>query len=158
MHSRFFKPKPVIEFYDLESDPWQINNLACPELAEAAEGALDPASWKLHQERISSMDKALCNWMVETRDTSLIPEPMWYDFVGKNKPHKTIYEFAQSHELTVAKVCEAAKSASRGEAALLPEYLKMLTDTNPLIRHWAAFGIFQVHQNTPKIQETLRKM
>ena len=28
LHSRFFKPKPVIEFYDLENDPWQVNNLS----------------------------------------------------------------------------------------------------------------------------------
>lgn len=143
LHSRFFKPKPLIELYDLESDPWQINNLAA-----------EPA----HQTRIVSMDKDLCNWMVKTRDTSLIPEPMWYDFVGKNKPFKTIYEYAQSDEFPVAQVLGAAKLASIGDAALLPDYLKMLTDTNPLIRHWAAFGIFQVHKDTPEIQEFLRKM
>ena len=104
------------------------------------------------------MDKALCNWMVETRDTSLIPEAMWYDFIGSDRPFKTIYDYAQSDEFAVTKVLEAAKLASRGEAALLPETLMMLSDTNPLLRHWAAFGIFQVHQSTPEIQKALRQV
>jgi N-sulfoglucosamine sulfohydrolase len=146
VHARFFKPKPVLEFYDLESDPWQINNLA-----------EEPS----HQARITSMDKALCNWMVATRDTSLIPESMWYDFIGKGKSFKTIYDYAQSDEFPVGKILEAAKLASRGEAALLPDYLKMLTENHALIRHWAAFGIFQACKGMPatqEIQQALRKV
>ena len=143
LHSRFFKPKPVIEFYDLENDPWQVNNIAA-----------DPAQ----QARITSMENKLYQWMVETRDTSLIPEPMWYDFTGKNKTFNTIYEYAQSDEFPVAKVLEAAKSASKGDLDLLPKYLEMLTDTNSLVRHWAAYGIFLVRKNTPEIQKSLRQV
>ncbi|MBT3192183.1 MAG: sulfatase-like hydrolase/transferase, partial [Verrucomicrobia bacterium] len=147
VHARFFKPKPVVEFYDLESDPWQVNNLA-----------LDPASRKPHEKRIASMEKALYDWMVETRDTSLIPEPMFYDFVGAEKPYKTIYEFAQSDAYKVRKVLEAAKVASKGQAALLPEYLAMLTDENPLVRHWASYGLFLVRSDTPEVQDALRQV
>ena len=143
LHSRFFKTKPLIELYDLENDPWQVNNIAA-----------DPAQ----QPRIASMENKLYEWMVETRDTSLIPEPMWYDFTGKNKTFNTIYEYAQSDEFPVAKVLEAAKSASKGDLALLPKYLEMLSDTNSLVRHWAAYGIFLVRKNTPEIQETLRQV
>ena len=143
LHSRFFKPKPVIEFYDLKNDPWQINNIAA-----------DPAQ----QARIASIENKLYQWMVKTRDTSLIPEPMWYDFTGQNKTFKTIYEYAQSEEFPVAKVLEAAKSASKGDLALLPKYLEMLSDSNSFVRHWAAYGIFLVRKNTPEIQETLRQV
>ena len=143
LHSRFFKPKLVIEFYDLENDPWQVNNIAA-----------DPAQ----QARIASMENKLYEWMVKTRDTSLIPEPMWYDFTGKNKTFNTIYEYAQSAEFPVAKVLEAAKSASKGDWALVPKYLEMLSDTNSLVRHWAAYGIFLVRKNTPEIQKALRQV
>ena len=143
LHSRFFKPKHVIEFYDLENDPWQVNNIAA-----------DPSQ----QARIASMENKLYEWMVRTRDTSLIPEPMWYDFTGKNKTFNTIYEYAQSEEFPVAKVLEAANSASKGDLALLPKYLEMLSDSNSFVRHWAAYGIFLVRKNTPKIQETLRQV
>jgi N-sulfoglucosamine sulfohydrolase len=143
LHSRFFKTKPVIELYDLENDPWQVNNIAA-----------DPAQ----QARIASMENKLYQWMVKTRDTSLIPEPMWYDFTGQNKTFKTIYEYAQSEEFPVAKVLEAANSASKGDLALLPKYLEMLSDSNSFVRHWAAYGIFLVRKNTPKIQETLRQV
>jgi len=143
LHSRFFKTKPVIELYDLENDPWQVNNIAA-----------DPAQ----QARIASIENKLYQWMVKTRDTSLIPEPMWYDFTGQNKTFKTIYEYAQSEEFPVAKVLEAANSASKGDLALLPKYLEMLSDSNSFVRHWAAYGIFLVRKNTPKIQETLRQV
>jgi N-sulfoglucosamine sulfohydrolase len=147
LQSRFFKPKPVLEFYDLESDPWQVNNLA-----------LDPALRKPHEKLIANMEKELYKWMVKTRDTSLIPEPMWYDFIGKQKKYKTIYEYAQSKEFQVSKILEAAKSASKGDPTLLPNYLKMLVDSNPCIRHWAAYGLFLVRKNTPEIQNFLRQI
>jgi N-sulfoglucosamine sulfohydrolase len=147
VHTRFFKPKPVLEFYDLKQDPWQINNLA-----------LDPQLRKEHAKRIASMENAIDEWMVQTRDTGLIPEPMFYDFTGEGKPYKTIYEYAQTDAFPVRKVLKAAKMASRGKSALLPEYLGMLADENPFIRHWAAYGLFLLRKDTPEIQNALRQV
>ncbi len=143
VYSRFFKPKPVLEFYDLESDPWQINNLA---------------SHADHRERIATMEDALYDWMMKTRDTGLIPEPMWYDFVGDEKPFKTIYDYAQSDEFPVDRVLEAANVASKADPDLLSTYLEMLGDRHSLVRHWAAYGIFLVGENTPGIQDALRQV
>ena len=57
----FRKTKPLEELYDITTDPYEINNLAGkPE----------------YDENLSGMRKILNDWMIETEDTGLIPEPV----------------------------------------------------------------------------------
>jgi len=49
-----FTTRPAIEFYDLQSDPWELHNLAA-----------DPA----HAARIANMRAALTAWMTQQGDT-----------------------------------------------------------------------------------------
>ena len=57
----FRKTKPLEELYDTTADPYEVNNLAGkPEYAKT----------------LSKMRKALNEWMLETEDTGLIPEPV----------------------------------------------------------------------------------
>ena len=59
MRAYFTERKPVGEFYDVQEDPWEINNLiGAPE----------------YQERITAMREQLFAWMEEIQDTSVIPE------------------------------------------------------------------------------------
>jgi N-sulfoglucosamine sulfohydrolase len=55
----FMETKPREELYDLESDPYEINNLAN-----------DP----IHAERLTTYRKALANWQLEIGDKGFIPE------------------------------------------------------------------------------------
>ncbi|MDR1723348.1 MAG: sulfatase [Tannerella sp.] len=51
-----FTTRPAIEFYDLQSDPWELHNLAA-----------DPA----HAARIANMRAALTAWMTQQGDTGI---------------------------------------------------------------------------------------
>ena len=57
----FRKTKPLEELYDITTDPFEINNLA-----EKPE----------YENTLYKMRKVLNNWMIETEDTGLIPEPV----------------------------------------------------------------------------------
>jgi N-sulfoglucosamine sulfohydrolase len=52
--------KPEIEFYDTETDPFEVHNLAAS---------------KEHADRIANFSKTLDAWMAETKDLGGIPEP-----------------------------------------------------------------------------------
>ena len=57
----FRKTKPLEELYDITNDPHEVNNLAeKPEFNDT----------------LSKMRKVLNDWMLETEDTGLIPEPV----------------------------------------------------------------------------------
>ena len=57
----FRKTKPLEELYDITTDPYEVNNLADkPECAKT----------------LLKMRDILKNWMLETEDTGLIPEPV----------------------------------------------------------------------------------
>ena len=64
----FLPTKPVEELYDTVNDPHEINNLA---------GDSE------HQPMLLKMRKVLTDWMMDTRDTGLIPEP---DFDEMKRP------------------------------------------------------------------------
>ncbi len=53
---------PEEDLYDLQTDPWEINNLAASERPE-------------HKARIKSLREVLDSWIVETDDKGRIPEP-----------------------------------------------------------------------------------
>ncbi len=116
--------KPVEEFYDLQNDPHEINNLAT-----------DPK----YKEQLEKFRKVHKQWIKETRDLGLIPEPEMvlrekqagsrYDILGKTDD-KTLPE----------RLGRMAALASEGTKAL-PELLKGLQDKDAAVRYWAATGI-----------------
>jgi uncharacterized sulfatase len=116
--------KPVEEFYDLQNDPHEINNLAT-----------DPK----YKEQLEKFRKVHKQWIKETRDLGLIPEPEMvlrekqagsrYDILGKTDD-KTLPE----------RLGRMAALASEGTQAL-PELLKGLQDKDAAVRYWAAIGI-----------------
>jgi N-sulfoglucosamine sulfohydrolase len=65
----FRKTKPLEELYDITTDPYEVNNLAGkPE----------------NMSTLVTMRKVLNDWMIETEDTGLIPEPI---LVSSMRPH-----------------------------------------------------------------------
>ncbi len=143
VQSRFFRPKPVVELYDVEADPWNVNNLAdAPEF----------------QARRKEFEDALDARMIEIRDLGLIPEPLYYELVGPGKEHATLYEYAQSDAYPVERVLSAAKSASLGDPEKKREYLALLNDEHPAVRHWGAYGLFLVRDDDATVRTALGKM
>ena len=143
IQSQFFQSKPVIEFFDTQTDPWHVNNLAeKPEF----------------QKKIRFFEKDLDKWMIKTRDIGLIPEPMFYEIIGPNKKYKTLYEYAQSPDYKIDEILKAAKISSIGNPKLIKTYLKLMVDKNPMVRYWGAYALFLVRSTDAKVQNALRQM
>ncbi len=116
--------KPVEEFYDLQNDPHEINNLA-----------KDPA----HQETVARFRKVHQKWSTETRDLGLIPEP---EMVLREKKAGSRYDIlATTPDKTLPqRLGRMALLASDGDKAL-PDLLKGLGDKDAAVRYWSATGI-----------------
>ncbi|MDP6524298.1 MAG: sulfatase [Kiritimatiellia bacterium] len=143
IQSQFFKPKPTVEFFDTKSDPWHVKNLA---------GQAE------HRERIAMLEKDLEAWMVKTRDTGIIPEAMFSDIAGPDKPFKSLYEYAQSDEYPVVELLKIAKDASLADPKKLSDYLNCMRHSHPVARHYGAYALFLLRSSEDSAKEALREM
>ena len=143
VQSRFYQPKLAVELFDTAADPWHIANLA-----------EDPA----HQQRLEALSRDLDQWMIDIRDTGLIPEHMMRDLAGPGKPHATLYEYAQSEDYPVAELLAIAKHAALGEPAHARRYLRYLSHNHPVARYHGAYGLFLTRHDHPAMRDGLREM
>jgi len=143
IQSQFYQPKPVIQLFNTEDDPWHVKNLSHD---------------KQYQKNIEELSVELDKWMVETRDIGLIPEPMFFDLIGEGKKHKTIYKYAQSNDYPVQRILEAVKVSSSGKPENIQECYQYIKDENPIIRYWGAYGLFLTRSTDVSIQNALREM
>jgi arylsulfatase A-like enzyme len=121
----FFSPtKPVEELYDCEKDPHNIKNLAA-----------DPA----HADVLARMRQVHLQWVQDTKDVGLIPEPIITDRESKLGSPYAILRQADGDAYN-AKLGEIAAAASEGIDAL-PKLVGALADEDDAIRYWGATGI-----------------
>ncbi len=126
----FFSPsKPVEELYDCENDPHNIKNLAA-----------DPT----HAEVLGRMRKAHLQWVQDTKDVGLIPEPIITDRESKLGSPYAILRQADGNAYN-AQLGEIAAAASEGIDAL-PKLANALADKDDAIRYWGATGIGNIGQ------------
>jgi arylsulfatase A-like enzyme len=120
LQDRIFAPtRPPEELYDLENDPDETVNLASnPEFAET-----------LRQLRAD-----LRNWMIESRDLGLIPEPILED-LGRAYGNKSVI---LTHPDNAGLVEKLLTVFDHGQAADLAELQLDLKSDRPSIRYWAA--------------------
>ena len=135
------KRKPVEEFYDLENDPHETNNLA-----------KDPA----HQVILKRFRKVHQKWSTETRDLGLIPEP---EMVIREKKAGSRYDIlAKTDDKTLLeRLGRMALLASDGEKSL-PELIKGLDDKDSAVRYWAAIGIGNTGELSEKAKDACVKV
>lgn len=112
-------PRPVELLFDLTNDPWEVDNLA------AKPG---------HAVRLTAMRERLKQVMLDTRDTGVIPEPMWDELVKSG----TINEYAAQPSANHAGLVDLAFLATAADFS--PDIPKNLTDPSPVRRYWAAVG------------------
>ncbi len=122
VQSRFWEPKPPVELYDTENDPWEVNNLAN-----------DPA----YREVLQRMESATNDWVVEIKDTGYIPEAMLTD----RSEGTTAYDYMRSSGLDLEAIVEAANLASNPLPEDLGALEEMLKSEDPAIRYWGATGL-----------------
>jgi N-sulfoglucosamine sulfohydrolase len=120
----FWQPtKPVEELYDTQTDPNEVKNLAG-----------SPA----HEPILSRMRKRLLDWMVETRDTELLPEAEMHIRSAGSTP----YEMAQDpKKFPQGRILAAAELVGTGPR-VLPALKDLLQeDPDSAVRYWAAVGL-----------------
>ncbi len=116
--------KPVEELYDLWNDPHEINNLAG-----------DPD----YKALLEKMRKVHLNWIQQTKDLGLIPEP---DLVEREKKCGSRYAIMRQPggDALNSRIGEIAASASAGKQAL-PKLVSAMDDEDAAVRYWGATGI-----------------
>lgn len=135
LQSRFFTiPRPVEELYDLEADPHETVNLAT-----------NPD----HSETLIDLRKSLQDWMIESRDCGLIPEPLLEEF-GRNSGSKYAVLQSKLSRASVRALITEIETGERGEPG-------RLDDPSPAVRYWAATwaGNHKDKSVVPQLQKLL---
>ncbi len=130
--------KPVEELYDTQSDPHEINNLA-----DAPK----------HNRTLRHLRKVLEQWMIETRDTGLLPEAEMHIRCAESTP----YEMAKKPGgYPIQRILAAADLVGKGPAKL-PELIELLTDRDGAVRYWAALGLAALGKEAAPATEALEE-
>lgn len=126
----FSRSKPVEELYDCQADPYEVNNLAD-----------DPA----YANVLKQMRAAHRQWVLDTRDLGLIPEPIIARRAKEVGSEYAILRQANSDEYN-QRLRAIAAAASEGDSAL-PKLLEAARDDDSAIRYWAAVGIGNIGES-----------
>ncbi|MFH0759067.1 MAG: sulfatase-like hydrolase/transferase [Bacteroidota bacterium] len=135
---QFWQPKAWEELYDLESDPYELNNLAG-----------DP----LHADRVSEMRGRLYAWMVENRDVGLLNESEMMLRSAGSSP----YEMGSSESYPVETLLEAASLCGNPDATL-DEIVPLLDHADPGVRYWAILSLYAAGVVDSQVKEKVQAM
>jgi arylsulfatase A-like enzyme len=117
VQSRFWRPKPEEEFYDLRADPDEVHNLID-----------DPG----HERRIEQMRQAVDEHMLAVNDNGFIPEGHPAEgWVASRKPGA----YPLRRLMRLGQLC------IRRDPRNVPELLEALADDNDIVRYWGAMGL-----------------
>lgn len=128
------KSKPSEELFDLEADPWELNNLA-----------QDPK----HAAQLQKMRMAHAEWSDRTKDTGLIPETILRRW--ERDYNKSIYSIMRQDSVPVSLI----RNIAIGELELGP-WLEALQNPNAAVRYWAAIRLgndSRVTEHTALLQQ-----
>jgi uncharacterized sulfatase len=118
----FWEMKPTEELYDLQTDKWEVHNLAG-----------SPA----HRARLDKLRKALDAHERSTRDVGFMPE---YE-LHRDENTITAYERGRDSGRYDFDRVYAMAQAATDRAVPLPRVRPGLVDKDPIVRYWAATGI-----------------
>lgn len=129
---------PAEELYDSESDPYELNNLAdSPQYAG----------------QVEKMRTQLYQWMLDTRDTSLLPEP---ELAARSKGGSP-YDMAKDDSLyPIKRILKVADLVGRGPSTL-DQAMEALTDADSAVRYWAATACAALGKHAAPAETALRK-
>jgi len=137
LQSRFYQPtRPPEELYDLDKDPYEINNLAGdPEFSEVLSGLRD----------------TLYKWMAETNDPGLIPEP-YLEELGKRYGNKYTAMKQEGMDQLRKRLITIIESGEEKDNAALME---AVDSDEPAERYWAVtwLGVNRVTAARSRIEE-----
>jgi uncharacterized sulfatase len=116
--------KPIEELYDLQNDPHELENLA---------------DSPTHQEILTRMREAHLNWVLETKDLGLMPEP---EIVERERHLGSRFDILRQPggETLMQRLRDSASLALEGNEAL-PQLVRTLADEDAAVRYWGAIGL-----------------
>ena len=123
VQARYWQPRPPEQLYDLQSDPYEITNLAdSPE----------------HQAILARLRKVQQEQITAVYDVGFLPEAEMHHRSQGTTPYDLARD-AQRYPL--ARIVAMAELASRGGAEALAQFRTGLADADPAVRYWAALGV-----------------
>ena len=114
-----FEPKPLEELYDLQNDPYELNNLA-------GNGQYNTL---LH-----GMRSKLRQWILKTRDVGFLNESEMLMRSKGSTPYEMAHDTSEYHLNHILNMAERAGNPEASTATLV----KGLKDTDSGVRYWAA--------------------
>lgn len=115
--SLFFLPKTPEMLFDLEKDPYELNNLS---------------DKKQHQPQIRKMRNALKNQMISINDLGLFPE----HYLAKIALKKPI-SFGKNHKREIKKYLKISELATKPFDRVKSKLSKVLQNSDPFVQFWA---------------------
>ncbi|MBM3881387.1 MAG: hypothetical protein FJ387_16955 [Verrucomicrobia bacterium] len=135
--ARYFDPKPAEELYDIQTDPWCLDNLAG-----------DPR----HTADLARLRDACLTWMRASGDLGLLPERELHERARASTP----YDIALDPKLNpLDDLLRAANLANARDSAHLPELRALLEHQDAALRWWGALGLVALGANATPAQAAL---
>lgn len=132
---QLFDPRPAEYLFDLQNDPWELQNLA-------QDKNLQPL---LHK-----MRKALEANILQTRDVHFLPE---YEIAALSA-NTTAYNFRLQNQLyPISQIYAAASLSGKRGKAIATQQLRLLTSPDKIIRYWAVTGL---RSQSPEVLKACR--
>ncbi|TRX54769.1 sulfatase [Fulvivirga sp. M361] len=130
LQQSIFGPRPDEFLFDLEKDPWEINNLV-----EKSE----------YKDILSKMRRQLNARMLESRDAHFLPE---YE-IGLISENRTLYEYRLDQNLyPFEEIYAAASLSGRRGKEIAKRQVSLLKSKNNIIRYWAITGLLSQGDET----------
>lgn len=123
LQSSLFADRPAEFLFDIQNDPWEIKNLINdPKMKSVAE----------------KMRKQLSTSLLKSRDVMFLPE---YE-IGLISEKGNAYDYRLSDEnYPVKEIFAAASLSGKRGADIASQQVKLLKNTNKIVRYWAALGL-----------------
>ena len=114
-------PRPIEELYDLQNDPYEINNLA---------------GVPKHQDTLERLRTVLVEWMRRTKDLGLVPEPELEKLAKKYESRYAILRRKENKNL-LERILKVIEVGEQGKAAA-GKLGRAMEDERSSVRWWAA--------------------
>ena len=147
VHARIWESNQVVEeLYNLEIDPWEMNNLANSEK---------------EQNRLQSLRKRLHEEMVKNKDSGIIHESMFAELAAEADGVLTNY--LSKPEVQIGKLVDAAFATPLLSDVPMKEYVNKnlsirLKDPSPVVRFWTLQSLIQVGKEATPLESGVIKL
>ena len=121
----YFMPKPVEELYDIQKDPWEVNNLAA-----------NPA----YKNILLKMRAENNRWIESIRDAGFFPEGE----IKKISDKQPMYDYMRSGKQSMDELIAVSDLAGFATVKDVPKLVQALKNKNDVVRYWAACGLLQL--------------